>query len=86
MATNNGGFRISGLETLDISNNIMSCGYILLMRQIRESCDFLKNLICSENPGIKTCKTMQIAKSKKPSESPTMLIRLDLGNCLRGDE
>ena len=29
---------------------------------------------------------MQIAKSKKLSESPSMIIRLDLSNCLRGDE
>lgn len=29
---------------------------------------------------------MQIARSKKVSDSPNMLLRLDLSNCLRGDE
>ena len=86
MATNNGGFKISSLETIDLSHNLLSQGFILLMRQIREQCDFLQNLICAGNTGIKHCQTIQIAKSKKPSESPTMLVRLDLSNCLRGDE
>lgn len=86
MATSNAGYKISSLETVDVSNNLLGPGFILFMRQIREQCDFLQNLICAGNIGIKHCQTIQIAKSKKPSQSPTMLVRLDLGNCLRGDE
>ena len=41
MATSNGGFKISSLETIDLSHNMLSQGFILLMRQIREQCDFL---------------------------------------------
>jgi len=44
LASKNNGAMIAGLTTLDLSNNLLSCGFILLIRQLRESCDFLTNL------------------------------------------
>lgn len=71
---------------LDISNNLLSCSFILLARQLRESCDFLTNLLVANNPGIRHTQQMSIARSKKPSQSSSMLLRLDLSFCLKGDE
>ena len=45
--------KMASLENLDISNNLLGQGFILFMRQVRDHCDFLKNLICEGNPGIK---------------------------------
>ena len=86
MATAANGSKLQALHTLDISHNQLGPSFILLVRQLRESCDFLTNLICAGNPGIKQSQQMQIPKSKKVSESPCMLLRLDLSGCLRGDE
>jgi len=49
------GQKIQSLEQVDLSNNQFGANFILVVRQLRESCDYLQNLICSNNTGIKRC-------------------------------
>ena len=79
------GQRCASLEFVDISGNLLGSEFTMIFRQMRESCDYLTNLICANNSGIKRAPSMQVAKSRLNLDA-VLLQRLDLSNSLRGDE
>ena len=58
------GQRCASLEFVDISGNLLGSEFTMIFRQMRESCDYLANLICANNSGIKRAPSMQVAKSR----------------------
>jgi hypothetical protein len=80
------GEKLASLEFIDISNNLLGHDFIMIARQLKESCDFLQTFICCNNPGVKKTSSMVIPRSKSQPDAASMLLRLDLTNCLRGDE
>ena len=52
------GQKLASLEVIDISNNLLGADFTLILRQMKESCDFLNNFMCANNPGIKKAMSM----------------------------
>ena len=73
------------LTAIDLSANQIERNFSLLIRHLKENCDFLQELQVSGNKGLKKVQNWQIAKAKKPAGLP-LLQRLDLSGCLKGDE
>eukprot|EP00347_Sterkiella_histriomuscorum_P018502 403345268 len=73
------------IEHFDLSYNEIEKTFPLLMKYLKETCDYLQNFYIQENKMIKNSQTMQISKPKKSSGLP-LLIRLDLSRSLSGDQ
>ena len=69
--------KIASLQNLDLSENQIDRNFQTIFKVFREKCDFLVNFSIAENPGIRFCSNMQIAKGKKAGGLP-LLQRLDL--------
>ena len=69
--------KIASLQTLDLSENQIDRNFQTIFKVFREKCDFLVNFSIAENPCIRFCSNMQIAKGKKAGGLP-LLQRLDL--------
>ena len=77
--------KLSQIQSLDLSHNLIERNFQVIIKVMKEKCDFLANLSVAENKGMKYCGNMQIAKAKKGTGLP-LLQRLDLSGCLKGDE
>ncbi|CDW91018.1 UNKNOWN [Stylonychia lemnae] len=76
--------KLSRLEHLDLCSNHIEKTFPLMMKWLKENCDYLQNVFINDNKQMKNSQTMQISKGKKSSGLP-LLAKLDLSRSLRGD-
>ena len=64
--------KLSQITTLDLSENLIERNFQVIIKVLKEKCDFLANLAVSENKGMKHCGNMQITKAKKATGLPLL--------------
>lgn len=64
--------KITNLATLDLSENLLDGNFPVIIRALKDNCDFLANVFLGGNKGIKNSNNMQIAKGKKSSCLPLL--------------